>query len=528
MASATTSTSEDRIQHAIRAIQADPRLSIRKAANLFNAPYSTLQARISGRRPAQEVQQAQQRLSIHEEAAIEKCVITMTSWGWPMTIKYLESLARNLLIAKGDYQPLGQNWYKNFLARHPGLKTKWSRSLDQSRKDATDHNILQEWFKLYNEVCAIYGIANEDKYNMDEKGFSKGIGDNAKVLIPVTEEEAFSIQPGNREWVSVIECIGLNGYSLPPFVIFQGQRIQQSWINSQIDNRTAIRVSENGWTDSRIALDWLEHFNKYTQPQTVGEYRLLILDGHSSHVSLQFIEYCEQHKILPLCLPPHSTHILQPLDVGVFSPLAKAYKSLIQSNSIFGAERVDNERFLIYFQQARRSAISTKNIASAWRAAGLQPFNPAPIIEKHMPKPQPFTEPTNRVGICTDTQELRLAQEVSSIIADVLSQVPADVHPSIKRLEEIALACIANNSALNLLNQGLVQKQQQARTKKSRKAYGTARLLTVEEAHRKVDEAAAKEREAKEAKERAAALRGKVGFAKAVWKEFNMDFDVFT
>ena len=50
---------------------------------------------------------------------------------------------------------------------------------------------------------------------MDEKGFMKGIGDNVKVLVPVTEEEVFSIQPGNKEWVSAIECIGTNGYTNP-------------------------------------------------------------------------------------------------------------------------------------------------------------------------------------------------------------------------------------------------------------------------------------------------------------------------
>ncbi len=72
---------------------------------------------------------------------------------------------------------------------------------------------------------------------MDEKGFMKGIGDDAKVIIPVGEENFFCIQPGNREWVSVIKGIGINGYSLPSFVIFQGQRIQQSWINAQMDDR---------------------------------------------------------------------------------------------------------------------------------------------------------------------------------------------------------------------------------------------------------------------------------------------------
>jgi len=72
---------------------------------------------------------------------------------------------------------------------------------------------------------------------------------------------------------------GTNGCSLPTFVIFKGKRIQQSWISSQMDEQTVLHVSENGWTDRLIALDWLEHFNTYTKAQTRRKYRLLILDG---------------------------------------------------------------------------------------------------------------------------------------------------------------------------------------------------------------------------------------------------------
>jgi hypothetical protein len=57
--------------------------------------------------------------------------------GWPVSIRYVKSLAISLLQAKGDHEPLGQHWYKNFLARYPDFKTAWSRSLDQPRKDAT-------------------------------------------------------------------------------------------------------------------------------------------------------------------------------------------------------------------------------------------------------------------------------------------------------------------------------------------------------------------------------------------------------
>jgi hypothetical protein len=59
--------------------------------------------------------------------------------------------------------------------------------------------------------------------------------------------------------------------------------------------------------------------------------QLLILDGHTSHVSLSFIEYCEQQYIIPLCLPPHSTHILRPLDVGSSLHLLRLIRHVVMS-----------------------------------------------------------------------------------------------------------------------------------------------------------------------------------------------------
>lgn len=60
-------------------------------------------------------------------------------------------------------------------------------------------------------------------------------------------------------------------------------------------------------------------------------YRLLLVDGHSSHVSLDFLDYADRNRIIVLVLSPHATHRLQPLGVGLFSPLSKAY-SLEVSN----------------------------------------------------------------------------------------------------------------------------------------------------------------------------------------------------
>ncbi|KAF2181405.1 CENP-B protein, partial [Zopfia rhizophila CBS 207.26] len=104
-----------------------------------------------------------------------------------------------------------------------------------------------------------------------------------------------------------------------------------------------------------ITVRWLQHFNEYIRPHIIGIYCLLILDSHNSHVSLGFVQACKE--IIPLCLPSHTTHVLQPLNVGVFRPLAKAYKKEVKKNSLFGAERITNREFLLYFQRARQQAI---------------------------------------------------------------------------------------------------------------------------------------------------------------------------
>ncbi len=57
---------------------------------------------------------------------------------------------------------------------------------------------------------------------------------------------------------------------------------------------------------------------------------MLIIDGHRSQVTLRFTEYRTQNLIVNLCLLPHTIHIFQPLDIGIFVPLANAYKLLIE------------------------------------------------------------------------------------------------------------------------------------------------------------------------------------------------------
>ncbi len=60
------------------------------------------------------------------------------------------------------------------------------------------------------------------------------------------EAQAFSVQAGNQDWVSLIECVSFNGTTLPPYFIFKGKLIQQAWLNPIKDGRAVLQVSDNG------------------------------------------------------------------------------------------------------------------------------------------------------------------------------------------------------------------------------------------------------------------------------------------
>jgi hypothetical protein len=135
-----------------------------------------------------------------------------------------------------------------------------------------------------------------------------------------------SVQPGSREWITVIQAINAEGQSIAPFIIGAGQYHLANWYREcDLPGDWVIALSQNGWTNNQLGLEWLKHFNQSTREQSVGAYRLLILDGHESHHSADFERYCKENKIITLCMPAHASHLLQPLDVGCFAVLKKAY-----------------------------------------------------------------------------------------------------------------------------------------------------------------------------------------------------------
>ena len=94
----------------------------------------------------------------------------------------------------------------------------------------------------------------------------------------------------------------------------------------------SISYSENGWTDAELALLWMVHdFDQQTCDKANGNVHILLLDGHSSHYSLELLKYACAHNIIILGYPPHCTHALQGLDVVCFAKMKEDWKTEIKA-----------------------------------------------------------------------------------------------------------------------------------------------------------------------------------------------------
>ena len=88
---------------------------------------------------------------------------------------------------------------------------------------------------------------------------------------------------------------------------------------------------KSGWIQSDIFSMWFDHFLKYTNPSAENPV-LLILDGHSTHTrNIDVLIKAREHHATILCLPPHSSHKMQPLEVGFMKPFKTYYSSEIES-----------------------------------------------------------------------------------------------------------------------------------------------------------------------------------------------------
>ncbi|KAM4066310.1 DDE superfamily endonuclease [Hirsutella rhossiliensis] len=296
------------------------------------------------------------------EKQLTEWILIQDALGLPPTHSQIRQFAQRMLAVKGDHTPLGKHWMQAFLRRNP----------------------------------AILAIKPENRYNMDEAGIMEGLGENGLVVGSAEKRSVQKKTPGSRVWTSFIECVSAAGTFLPPPVIFKGKSVQQQWFPEDLSTFSdwQFTATKNGWTSDQTAVEWLEKgFIPKNPPTRPFGAKTASIDGHGSHETVDFMYLCYQHQIHLLFLPPHTSHVLQPLDLSVFSALKHYYRKQVGFLSLLtDSSPVGKQNFLSCYQKAREQALTVSNIKGGWKATGLWPQqtqknakNVANAFNSHLP-----------------------------------------------------------------------------------------------------------------------------------------------
>ncbi|KAL8303038.1 hypothetical protein RB600_006766 [Gaeumannomyces tritici] len=375
---------EARISAALEDLEAGVFRSAARAAKHYGISVRTLQRRRKGVGSRLSNGGHNKLLDEAENLALLAWVNWRTSIGSAVTAFTLLQ-AVNSIVSKRERPPareIARKWAQKWLTKHTHLlKRMRGKPRTVQRRAAQDRVVLREWFDTYKLCVDLHGISAENNWNSDEAGFRVGVFEGSLVWCYIDIETWFQSDPDRRSLVTIIETCSAAGATIPPFVIMPGVNISEKHVYNSLDPAAILTTSDSGWTDDTVALEWLDHFLENTKPSAPDTSRLLLVDNHGSHLTFPFWEKCQQAKVVLFPLPPHTTHKLQPLDVGIFSAFKRAHQTDLVRQIELGALDYDRPEFLDGLKNMRRRAFKVATVKSAWLKCGISPFNPQVVLD---------------------------------------------------------------------------------------------------------------------------------------------------
>ena len=289
--------------------------------------------------------------------------------------------AANYLI-RFENRTVGQLWLKRFLKRNPEFHIRKQKPLAADRKDSHNLEDMTEYFNKLERCMKDNGINELDVWNMDETGFRIGCG-RAQMVITLDPRRSLRMtDPDNRDYITSVESINSAGEVIPPMLIISGVHILHKWCQeNDLDEEVLIGTSETGYSNDDLAIDWLHHFIHHTRNKRIGARLPLIIDGFGSHATIPFFELATANNIILFRLPAHSTHLTQPLDVGVFQPYKHYHTEAVDHAVRMGDREFGKLEFLAAYQTFRNQTFKSSTIRHAFRTTGIVPFNPNMVLD---------------------------------------------------------------------------------------------------------------------------------------------------
>lgn len=320
----TTDNLETRTLAAVELLEAGYYRYVTTAAKELQVPRGRLRGRLKGAKAVTENGGNRTLLDDKQEGAILCWAHRRITQGHHIQLRALQHNADAILRASGHTHKTSRSWAKRFMRRWKDtFHVKKTTTKDLKRKAMADRTHIEAFFRDFQAFIKDNNIKRENIWNFDETGFMVGYLQKGTFVWTFFEIEQ-PILTDSHDTVSVtaVEAISAAGASIPSFLIIPGITIPVKFVMNRLHKDTTITTNTKGYINDILALEWAQHFKRLTRPSNPEEKRVLLIDGCESHFTHKIFYFYSQHNIKLFPIPPHLTHYLQPLDVGVFN----AYK----------------------------------------------------------------------------------------------------------------------------------------------------------------------------------------------------------
>ena len=352
-------------------------LSVRRAAIEYNVPRSTLHDRVSGRVVPGAVSGAPKYLTDDEEEEVVRFLIGCAEVGCAKSVREVRGLVGAIVARKHGLVEfvVSNGWWDRFRARHPQLTLRAGESLAYRGWVAINREVIDHYYDLLEETVRQnrFGERPSLIFNCDESGFPLQHRPGNRIA-KRGMKHVYNVNSGNKTQITVLACANATGCVIPPMVIFNRKNLVQELTRGEVPGTMYGLSPNSGWIDSELFFQWFErHFLVYAP---AGRPLLLILDGHSSHFEPEFIRLAVSKGVIVFVLPPHTTHLCQPLDLTCFHSLKSYWDEECDKYMVANPGKVVTVyQFSQLFSAAWVKAMTPQTIMSGFRTTGIYPVN---------------------------------------------------------------------------------------------------------------------------------------------------------
>jgi hypothetical protein len=262
-------------------------------------------------------------LTADEENIIVAALKFLAECNMPFDRDDIKTLVKSFLASSKRASPFknnnpGMDWMKLFERRHPDISKRQPEILTLARAKNMTPEVVNHFFNTYEKVVSDNSLTAERIFNCDETGLNTDMRSKKVFVVKGKKDVYLKSATGGKTSYSVLVCGSASGKILPPFVVYKGKHVYGQWTQGG-PPKAGYACSPSGWMHDTNFESWFRTVF-VASVKNMAKPVLLTFDGHNSHLTFVTVKAAMDNKIILLCLPPHTSHRLQPLDVSFFRP----------------------------------------------------------------------------------------------------------------------------------------------------------------------------------------------------------------